>query len=142
MRKHLIDTDTPTTRTAATRIAVAGIAAASLSVAAFVGSGQAAADGFPGGPYCNGPVQVMAESAVSQVVICPVQGPTGWAYSGKAKTTGDTVDVWGATQNSLGFHAANNGYTYHVHRDRLMITAPDGSVISSEPWTYYDSTEG
>ncbi|MCF8587589.1 hypothetical protein [Gordonia liuliyuniae] len=131
MRKHSI------TRITATRIAVAGIAAASLTTAVTIGTGQASADGFPNGPYCHGPVQVMAESAVSQVVICPVQGPTGWAYSGKAKTTGNWIDVWGATQNSLGFHATNDGYTYHVHRDRLMITAPNGSVVSSEPWTYY-----
>ncbi|MCF8604064.1 hypothetical protein L5I01_11915 [Gordonia sp. HY442] len=135
MRTHTNDTNK--TRILATRVAVAGIAAAGLSAATLIGAGQASADGFPGGPYCNGPVQVMAASAVSEVVICPVQGPTGWAYSGEAKTTGDTVDIWGATQNSLGFHAVNNGYTYHVHRDRLLITAPDGSVVSSEPWTSY-----
>ncbi|MGO3327351.1 hypothetical protein [Gordonia sp. (in: high G+C Gram-positive bacteria)] len=135
MRK--LTNHTSGTHILATRIAIAGIAAAGLSAATLVGAGEASADGFPGGPYCNGPVQVMASSAVSEVVICPVQGPTGWAYKGEATTTGDTVDIWGATQDSLGFHAVNNGYTYHVHRDRLLITAPDGSVVSSEPWTYY-----
>lgn len=132
MRKH------PATRIAATRIAVAGIAAAGLAGASIVGSGDAAADGFPNGPYCNGPAKIMAESTLSQVVICPVQGPTGWAYSGKAKTTGNWIDVWGATQDNAGFHAYNGGYSYHVLRDNLLILAPDGSVVSYEPWTYYN----
>ena len=92
-------------RTTATRVAATAVAATGLAAATLVGAGQASADGFPDGPYCNGPVQVMAESALSQVVICPVQGPTGWAYSGKAKTTGSWIDVWGATRDNAGFHA-------------------------------------
>ncbi|MEJ9077257.1 MULTISPECIES: hypothetical protein [Gordonia] len=121
------------TRVIAGTIVAAGLAGASLSAV-----GGAAADGFPGGPYCRGPAKVMAESALSQVVICPVQGPTGWGYSGKAKTTGNWIDVNGATQDQFGrFHAYNNGYTYHVHREYLHITAPDGTTVSYEPWTFY-----
>ncbi|WOC11823.1 hypothetical protein [Gordonia sp. MP11Mi] len=125
------------TRTTVTRFGVAAIAAAGLATAATLGSGQASADGFPGGPYCHGPVEVMAESAVSQVVICPVQGPTGWAYRGAATTTGNQIEIWGATRDNAGFHAYNNGYSYHVLRDNLLILAPDGSTVSYEPWTYY-----
>ncbi|GAA2381934.1 MULTISPECIES: hypothetical protein [Gordonia] len=121
-----------------TRIAAAVAIAASVAVGAgAVSAGEAAADGFPNGPYCNGPAKVLAESAWSQVAICPVQGPTGWEYSGKGKVTGNTIDLWGATQNGYGFHAYNNGYTYHVHRDRLLITGPNGGVVSNEPWISY-----
>ncbi|MFC3242990.1 hypothetical protein [Gordonia humi] len=121
----------------ATRIAAVGVAAAGLVGATLAGTGAAAADGFPNGPYCNGPAEVMAESAISQVVICPVQGPTGWEYSGKAKTTGNWIDIRGAYRDNAGFHADNNGYSYHVLRDNLLILAPDGSTVSYEPWTYY-----
>lgn len=121
-----------------TRIAAAGIAAVGIaSGAAVLGTGTAGADGLPGGPYCNGPAKILAESSWSRVAICSVQGPTGWAYKGVAKTTGDPIAIWGATWNSAGFHATNNGYTYHVHRDRLLITAPDGTLTSDEPWLSY-----
>ncbi|EGD54416.1 hypothetical protein [Gordonia neofelifaecis] len=128
-----------TTRTT-TRIAAAAVFTATIAAgAATIGSGAASADGFPDGPYCNGPAAVLAESAWSQVAICPVQGPTGWEYSGKGKATGETIDLWGATRDSYGFHAYNNGYTYHVHPDRLLITSPDGSTVADEPWTFYQS---
>lgn len=82
-----------------TRIAAAVAIAASVAVGAgAVSAGEAAADGFPNGPYCNGPAKVLAESAWSQVAICPVQGPTGWEYSGKGKVTGNTIDLWGAPE--------------------------------------------
>lgn len=123
----------------AARFAGAAVVAGGIAAGgAAVGTGTAAADGFPDGPYCNGPAKVLAESAWSQVAICPVQGPTGWAYSGKAKGNGNTIDLWGATQDAYGFHAYNNGTTYHVHRDRLLITAADGSTISNEPWITYE----
>lgn len=129
MRKRI----STTTRIAATALAAIGIAAGTGAV----GAGTAAADGLPGGPFCSGPAKVLAESSWSRVAICPVQGPTGWAYEGIAKTTGDSIEIWGATWDANGFHAGNNGYTYHVHRDRLMITAPNGTLISDEPWLVY-----
>ncbi|MDR2280164.1 MAG: hypothetical protein LBE07_04810, partial [Gordonia sp. (in: high G+C Gram-positive bacteria)] len=96
------------TRVIAGTIMAAGVAGASLTAV-----GDAAADGFPNGPYCRGPAKVIAESALSRVVVCPVQGPTGWEYSAEAKSTGDWIDVNGATQDQFGrFHAYNNGYTY------------------------------
>lgn len=122
-----------TTRIAATVLASVALAAGTGAVTA----GTASADGLPGGPYCNGPAKILAESNWSRVAICPVQGPTGWAYKGVAKTTGYSIALWGATWDSNGFHAYNNGYTYHVHPDRLLITAPSGAVISNEPWISY-----
>jgi len=121
------------------RTAAATVAAGTLLTGAVaVGAGQAAADGIPNGPWCHGPAKVLAESDWSQVAICSVQGPTGWAYRGVAKTTGAPLEIYGATENQYGFHATNNGYTYHVHRDRLLITAPNGAVISDEPWNWSD----
>ena len=121
----------------AARIVATGAAVAGLVGGVAVGTGTAAADGFPGGPYCNGPAKVMGETAISKVVICPVQGPTGWMYSGQAKSTGNWIDVWGATWDADGFHAYNDGYTYHVHRDRFLITAPNGAVVENLPWWWY-----
>lgn len=120
-------------------IITAALTAATLATgSATVAAGPAAAEGFPGGPWCHGPAKVKAESDWSRVLICPVQGPTGWAYKGKALTTGNEIALWGATQNRYGFHVSNNGYTYHVHPDRLWITGPDGATVSSEPWRSYE----
>lgn len=129
MRKHTRTTN----RIAATVLAAVGIAAGTGAVTA----GTAAADGLPGGPYCYGTAKILAESAWSKVAICPVQGPTGWAYKGIAKTTGAGIELWGATWDYDGFHATNNGYVYHVHPDRLLITAPNGATIANEPWIRY-----
>ena len=58
-----------------------------------------------------------------------------------AGATGTTLVVPTARYASGGYHAFNNGYAYHVRPDALEILAPDGSVVSHEPWMYYDSTE-
>ncbi|WP_132992949.1 hypothetical protein [Gordonia zhaorongruii] len=119
-----------------TRIAAAGIATTGL-IGAGIAAGDASADGFPNGPYCAGPAKILAESNWSQVAICPVQGPTGWEYSAKAKSTGDRISLRGPIENQYGFHVSNDGYDYHVHPDRLLIIGPNGETVANEAWTYY-----
>ncbi|MGO3327352.1 hypothetical protein [Gordonia sp. (in: high G+C Gram-positive bacteria)] len=132
------------------RIRTAGLTAATalFAAGAVLGTGQAAADpgygdGFPGGPACAAQTFVKAESASSQIVICQNPGhAVDYTYKGLAKSTGETLVVPTARYASSGYHAFNNGYAYHVRPDALEILAPDGSVVSHEPWTYYDSTQG
>ncbi|MCF8587588.1 hypothetical protein [Gordonia liuliyuniae] len=122
-------------------------AATALIAGAGVGAGHATADpgygdGFPAGPRCERQAFVKAESASSQVVICQNPGHAiDYTYKGLAKSTGTTLVVPTARYASGGYHAFNNGYAYHVRPDALEILAPDGSVVSHEPWMYYDSTE-
>lgn len=131
-------------------IRTAGLTAATAVIAAggIFGAGQATADpgygdGFPGGPTCDRQTFVKAESASSQIVICQNPGHAiDYTYKGLAKSTGKTLVVPTARYASSGYHVHNNGYAYHVRPDALEIQAPDGSVVSYEPWTYYDSTEG
>ncbi|MFC3242989.1 hypothetical protein ACFOJ6_12195 [Gordonia humi] len=83
-----------------------------------------------------------AESAKSKVLICQNEpGSIDYTYMGEAKTTGQTLVIPTARYASSGYHAANNGYQYHVRPDALEIDAPDGSVVSYEPWTSYDTYE-
>lgn len=122
-------------------------AVALAAVGASLGAGAAGAEpahggGFPGGPTCPGDRYVKAESEYSQVVICQIPDHSiDYMYQGKAKSTGDMTTLMTARYASGGYHVSNNGYTYHVRPDALEIDGPDGSVVSYEPWTFYESTE-
>ncbi len=123
-------------------------AAAALIAGGSVAAGGAGADpgyqdGFPGGPHCARQAFVKAESASSQILICQNPGHSiDYQYQGMAKSTGLALVIDNARYASGGYHGVNDGYSYHVRPDALEINAPDGSVVSYEPWTYYDSNEG
>ncbi|MDF0531877.1 hypothetical protein P0W64_20225 [Tsukamurella sp. 8F] len=122
-------------KTVALALVVAGAAALSSGP---VAAAPSQGGGFPGGPTCSvGSLTVKAESAQSKVVVCHRPYSIDYQYQGEAKSTGATVTIDGARYASGGYHAFNNGYAYHVRPDRLEILAPDGAVVSSEPWTSY-----
>jgi hypothetical protein len=111
-------------------LAGAAITATVTMGAVTMGAGAASAEA----PGCSaGQLPLLSlETAKSAVTICQWQGDGRLEYHGLAKVNGNSI-VLPAYGSSGAYWAINNGYTYRVSADRLVIVAPDGGVVEAQP---------
>ncbi|MFW0791009.1 hypothetical protein [Gordonia sp. CPCC 205333] len=93
--------------------------------------------GFTDGPRCNSskdPAVAIGLTDRSRVVICQVGGSAGLYYKGTAD--GKSVEIDFPVRSGSTFTATNDGYSYVIGPDSLII-ARGGTVLNSEPMIAY-----